>query len=1384
MNDEIPSNIIKFISYDLIYWKNFFLKKEENEINAVEINSTDSLQLKNVKINNKIYDGIIKLDSYKCPYFSNNFSIYKEGKKYMGDFKKRKLTGYGEILSKSSHYKGYINNGKKYKKGKYIFNNKLMYNGYWKNNKRNGYGVLKFLNEEKKLIYKGYWKNNKRNFYGIQYYNNNSIYIGFWEENNKCGFGKMIWFVNLKKDKNKYVSIYENIKKNEILKEKKDVNFNIKYKKANIVENIYVGEWMNDKQHGLGTYIWFRKKRSKNKVVFQNENYDKYSGYWKEGKKNGYGIFYYNNGNKYIGMWENNKKNGYGYLLKENGILYKCLYRNNELISEKELNPTYKINYIYTNSLCNVIDLFFFKRIYNITNKNIEFFYKIIYKNFQFLVEIYSSYKKGKEKKQKKGIFHSFKLRDLRKMLYISKIINTDFTLNSLNNLIIDYSFLIEENELVNLLDINRNFEFSFNEKDIIEFFFELNDCLNVFSQENILNKKNSFTYKTNEKKENQENVNLFTYNSDNHNKNFNSINTNNDENTNNSNIHNILADEKLVIHDENNLNKNSNYLEQENWNNLKYIFNHIKNIIFNSDLLLLKDCTNFYKYHYRHCCHQNENNFILKKTFFFLLKNKRKNNKHYLYYVLVSVFQCVPLLHQLFNIAKRYNYSHSTDINNLNFFFNNQFSNKEKIGLKKNYIHSKRNNLKKNIHLSNFFEILKNRSCVTYLKKLIIFIILNRCYIHNENRKINFNCFILTLVHISIRFNTLNNVNKTLSNLINSLKSSQKGELYNNNYPLRKKKKKIKRNKNYFNNISNKYKKIFDSNINAEEYVGDLKNNKNKIYEKKTSKIKYDKHNFKGKSKKSQETCRVCSICHDILNKNCKKKNCKFCLKSKFNFLYDKKCDKELINILKNFIYYFMFYFLIFESKEKKISIFSMKLNISMRLGDILSFLIKLKLLKRNRHKNNVECINLTHFLSNKKKKKKFIMLNEIDHKEFLSECKMENSNSKTYSQKIYSNKDNIKNIKEKNNSKYKSIKKDNNKLINDRNTKMLFHDNIIKNKNNEYEKWKSKNKKPKNDNSKINKSKVNKNNFNKNENNKNEYNESETNNINQNEKNKKIIYKKNSVKNQSFNKFSKIFYLSFFEILSIFSNILNSRNLHLVNESCVDLYLYRLKKKIIKHKINKYRLKNNIIHYFMILKINREKNLLKYSNKTKYKVCNMASNNKRINKKHIYINHKRKNEININTTDKKGNSLGQLNWEPVSKNKNILNILDFSNSENIKGRNDTEKNLKYIEKKTSLMKNEQTPKNAYIKRKNEIKKKLYYFRKNIFSHKNYISILYYFNIYITPYELFLFFLKFVKIIKKKNKIKISFNDMLYFFIFYNLLYKSSILANKNVKY
>ena len=58
------------------------------------------------------------------------------------------------------------------------------YEGFWKDNKREGKGIMKYKNGDK---YEGDWKDNKREGKGTLYYNNGNIFEGDWKNDRKHG---------------------------------------------------------------------------------------------------------------------------------------------------------------------------------------------------------------------------------------------------------------------------------------------------------------------------------------------------------------------------------------------------------------------------------------------------------------------------------------------------------------------------------------------------------------------------------------------------------------------------------------------------------------------------------------------------------------------------------------------------------------------------------------------------------------------------------------------------------------------------------------------------------------------------------------------------------------------------------------------------------------------------------------------------------------------------------------------------------------------------------------------------------------------------------------------------------------------------------------------
>lgn len=134
------------------------------------------------------------------------------------------------------------------------------YDGNILNGKRHNFGTLRKPTENDTFhrTYIGDWKENKRHGEGWCYFRNGNIYLGFWQENHRNGIGIMWYNEN---NENNYF--------------------------------MYMGEWKLNKFHGSG-------------VLWEN-NFNRYEGYFSDGKKHGEGTFYHcKTGQIQKGMWQNN----------------------------------------------------------------------------------------------------------------------------------------------------------------------------------------------------------------------------------------------------------------------------------------------------------------------------------------------------------------------------------------------------------------------------------------------------------------------------------------------------------------------------------------------------------------------------------------------------------------------------------------------------------------------------------------------------------------------------------------------------------------------------------------------------------------------------------------------------------------------------------------------------------------------------------------------------------------------------------------------------------------------------------------------------------------------------------------------------------------------
>ena len=217
---------------------------------------------------------------------------YSDRDLFIGEYKDGKAEGYGQRKYPTGDtFEGEYRDDEKLF-GIYISLNGNKYEGEWKNNECEGYGIRYYINGDN---YKGEWKNGNAEGYGIKYFNNGDKYKGEWKNDKMEGYGIYIW-----KDGRTYQGyLFDN----------KSKGYGIQH----YSDGKYKGNWKDDLKNGYG--------------VYQYKNGDRYEGEWKESKKEGYGLFYFNNGEKHEGIFKNGLIEGVGCCYNSKGDLYQGEYK-------------------------------------------------------------------------------------------------------------------------------------------------------------------------------------------------------------------------------------------------------------------------------------------------------------------------------------------------------------------------------------------------------------------------------------------------------------------------------------------------------------------------------------------------------------------------------------------------------------------------------------------------------------------------------------------------------------------------------------------------------------------------------------------------------------------------------------------------------------------------------------------------------------------------------------------------------------------------------------------------------------------------------------------------------------------------------------------------
>mmetsp|Transcript_19619 Transcript_19619/g.27377 ORF Transcript_19619/g.27377 Transcript_19619/m.27377 type:complete len:906 (+) Transcript_19619:95-2812(+) len=259
------------------------------------------------------YDGFWKNDKRDG---AGTWNDYKTETTYKGEWKNDEYHGKGSLKTPGASYDGEWKNGQQEGKGNMLFASGDRYDGDWKANKPDGKGVLVFANGDK---YDGEWKQGNQEGRGCMTFASGVKYDGQWKNNRQDGKGTM-WFTNGDRYEGDWKLDHQ---------EGRGVMF---YANG----DRYEGEWKKDKREGMGTMVWndgtvFEGEWKNNKIEGRGSlittNGDKYEGEFKTNKMEGRGVMVYANGDKYDGEWKNNKRHGVGKQLFLDGSVYEGEWR-------------------------------------------------------------------------------------------------------------------------------------------------------------------------------------------------------------------------------------------------------------------------------------------------------------------------------------------------------------------------------------------------------------------------------------------------------------------------------------------------------------------------------------------------------------------------------------------------------------------------------------------------------------------------------------------------------------------------------------------------------------------------------------------------------------------------------------------------------------------------------------------------------------------------------------------------------------------------------------------------------------------------------------------------------------------------------------------------
>jgi len=235
-------------------------------------------------------------DFYENERHGQGKYIYASGTVYEGDMVHDKFEGKGKFTwTSGAHYEGEVLDDYRHGQGVYTWASGTSFTGWSKRGIFEGWGKFTYGSGD---YYVGEVSKDLREGFGIYYYKSGKKYIGQLVKGDFTGWGVM----------------FETDGSTKVGQWKNDV-----YQGASTNK---VGCLSGNCKNGYGVNVW--------------KEGDYYAGYWKNGKINGEGFYFFPTGNAYRGEWLNSKRNGWGTAYYKDGTQKSGYWLNDEFQGKKK----------------------------------------------------------------------------------------------------------------------------------------------------------------------------------------------------------------------------------------------------------------------------------------------------------------------------------------------------------------------------------------------------------------------------------------------------------------------------------------------------------------------------------------------------------------------------------------------------------------------------------------------------------------------------------------------------------------------------------------------------------------------------------------------------------------------------------------------------------------------------------------------------------------------------------------------------------------------------------------------------------------------------------------------------------------------------------------